>query len=108
MFVTQTVDEKSTLSLVCRVTGHPEPEVKWFRDDKQVAASLKSKMTKDGDLYTFVTTNMTTKLGGTYKVVAANRAGVAEHVADVTVKGTNNLISEFLARVVQTHYFLVL
>ena len=78
------------------MTGHPEPEVKWFRNDKQVAASLKNKMTKDGDLYTFVTTNITTKLAGVYKVAASNRAGIAEHAADVIVKGKQHIMMSYL------------
>ena len=86
-WINQTIDEKTTLDLVCRVIGQPEPEVKWLRDDKVVTPGIKVKVTQDGDMHRLVTSNMTLKLGGVYKVVAMNPAGVAEHSATITVKG---------------------
>ena len=86
-FNLQTVDIKKTLTLTAKVTGKPEPEVKWFRDDKELAPSFKVKMVKAKEVVTLTISGVTEKMSGVYKVVATNKVGTAEHSAPVTVRG---------------------
>ena len=69
------------------MTGKPEPEVKWFRDEKELAPSFKVKMIKTEEVVTLTISGVTEKMSGVYKVVATNSAGTAQHSAPVTVKG---------------------
>ena len=80
--------EKETLELKARVKGDPEPTVTWFRDDKQLAPTLKVAITKTKDNeHTVKIQQVTTAATGTYKCVATNKLGSAEHTATVTVTG---------------------
>merc|ERR1711994_583278 len=76
---------KKTMTLTVNVTGKPEPEVKWFRDNKPIAPTFKIKMTKSGETVTLQQTNITTKQSGVYKVVATSKAGTVEHSANIRV-----------------------
>ena len=80
--------EKGKLELKCKVDGSPMPEVKWFRDNKEVQPTLKVKITKSKDVHTLTITGVTEKsTGGVYKVIATNKAGKAEHSANVEITG---------------------
>ena len=85
----QTLQEKDKLELKAKVTGSPVPEVKWFKDDKEIVATLKNKIskTKDG-VHTLTVSSVAHKTGsGVYKAVATNKAGKAEHKATIEVTG---------------------
>jgi len=79
--------EKQNLELKATVKGDPEPSVTWFRDDKQLAATLKVGIVKSKDEHTLRVQQITSAGAGTYKCVATNKLGSAEHVAAVTVTG---------------------
>ena len=80
--------EKSKLELKCKVDGKPMPDVRWFRDNKEIQSTFKVKVTKAKDVHTVTVTGCTQKsAGGVYKVVATNKAGKAEHSATVEVTG---------------------
>jgi len=83
----QTVMEKQNLELKARVKGDPEPTVTWYRDDKQLAATLKVAIDKSKDELTVKIQQVTSAAAGTYKCVATNKHGSAEHAAVVTVTG---------------------
>ena len=83
----QTIQEKSTLTLSCNVIGYPEPEITWLFQDKPITASFKNKMSRAGDTCQLVTSQVTKKMTGVYKVVAKNRVGVADHSAEIHVEG---------------------
>ena len=71
------------------MTGKPEPEVKWFRDEKELAPSFKVKMIKTKEAVTLTISGVTEKMSGVYKVVAINKVGQADHSAPVTVRGNS-------------------
>ena len=84
----QTVDEKETLDLSVTVTGVPEPDVKWYRNDVEFQPTLKVKISSEEDgLHRLTVTSVTPTMTGDYKVIASNSAGQAEHLATVTVTG---------------------
>lgn len=83
-----TVEEKSTMELRVKVTGLPEPEIKWYRDGKIMAATLKVKITKEAEgIHKLTINNVSDKQAGIYKCVATNKAGKANHQAKITVTG---------------------
>ena len=83
----QTVMEKQNLELKAKVKGDPEPTVTWYRDDKQLAATLKVSISKAKDEHTVKIQQVASAAAGTYKCVATNKHGSAEHAAVVTVTG---------------------
>jgi len=78
----QTVEGGKPLELRVKVTGHPRPEVKIYRDDVEL-----NYVVEDDDVYVVKTADVSVDLGGHYRVAAVNSAGQAEHVAVVTVTG---------------------
>ena len=89
----QTLMEKDNLELKAKVNGDPEPTVTWHRDDKQLAATLKVTMSKTKDEHTLKIQQVTSNATGTYKCVATNKLGSAEHAAVVTVTGLYSVTS---------------
>merc|ERR1711912_143161 len=85
VFQDETYLAKKNMTLTAKVTGKPEPEIKWFRDDKPIASSFKIKMTKSEEKVTLQQSNITVKQSGVYKVVAISKAGTAEHSATIKV-----------------------
>ncbi len=84
---TQNIQDKKNLTLTAKVTGKPEPEVKWYRDSTEIQPTFKIKMTKAEETCTLTVTGVTLKMSANYKCVATNRAGEATHVAKITVQG---------------------
>ena len=73
------------MTLVTKVIGKPEPTVKWFKDDKEIKQTFKNKMTKEGEVCTYLHSSVTKKETGVYKCVATNKVGEAVHKATITV-----------------------
>lgn len=92
-FTETKVLEKQNLTLICKVTGKPEPTVKWFQDDTEIKPTFKNKITKDKETCTLLITGFTAKMAGVYKCVATNKAGTATHEAPVTVQGSFTIVS---------------
>ena len=84
-FLNQTVEVKKNLTLTAKVTGKPEPEVKWYRDDKEIKATFKIVMKKTEEVCTLTISSVTLQMTGVYKCVATNKAGEATHTAKITV-----------------------
>ncbi len=87
----QSIEVKKNLTLTCKVTGKPEPEVKWYCNNVEVKQTFKIKATKDKEVVSLSISGVTLQMTGDYKVVAKNSAGEAEHVAKVTVCGKKHL-----------------
>ena len=83
----QSIREKSKLELVAKVKGQPMPDVRWYRDGRDIVSTLKVKVIREEDVHRVVVTNITLKQGGVYKIVAKNPAGEAEHSALIKVTG---------------------
>ena len=73
--------------MTCKVTGLPEPDVKWYCNGTEVKQTFKLKATKVKEVVTLTITGVALNMTGDYKVVATNSAGTAEHVAKVTICG---------------------
>lgn len=76
----QKVNEGETLSLKVEISGTPEPEVKWYKDGKQVDASADARIkisrdTKRKENYDLTLTLIKGSDGGVYEVRAENELG---------------------------------
>ncbi|VDK50737.1 unnamed protein product [Anisakis simplex] len=78
------VEQDGVLCIVCDISGRPEPEVKWLKDDKELD---KNKLTikKDGISHQMVIAKVTAEDQGKYAVVAENEKGLAETTVMVKV-----------------------
>ncbi|XP_064466282.1 obscurin-like isoform X4 [Ornithodoros turicata] len=74
------------LQLQCRVTGHPEPEVTWYYNEKPIEPGLKYSMTRDGDLCGLTIPWPRDKDSGVYKCRAKNPLGEDWCDAKVSVR----------------------
>lgn len=70
--------------------GEPEPEVKWFLNDKEIVPDSAERVTIDKyERNTVLTVRKTTRPdSGKYKLVLSNSSGTCESMADVVVLGT--------------------
>ena len=82
--------EDKPITLTCRVTGLPRPEVTWLKDNKEITQSPNIKVLYDGDKCTLTIKRASMDHEGEYKVVANNSAGTADIMAPITVEGKNN------------------
>lgn len=80
--------EKNNLELKVKVKGRPVPSVTWLKDEREVAPSIKIKISKSEDVHTLSIQQVTQTHTGQYKCVAVNSLGRIEHIANVTVTGT--------------------
>merc|ERR1712142_1390478 len=81
------LQEGETLSLKAKVSGTPNPEVKWYRNDTEIVNSSKNKLSKDKDGFrTLTIAKATANMTAQYKIVAKNKLGTKEHSATVSVE----------------------
>ena len=84
----QTLEERGSVELVVKVTGQPEPQVKWYHKDVELQPTVKVHMVDEDDgVHKLTITSVTMAMAEEYKAVATNVAGQVEHVATVTITG---------------------
>ncbi|XP_034177401.2 obscurin isoform X2 [Osmia lignaria lignaria] len=82
------VNEGDTLKLILEVSGTPDPEVKWFKDGKEVSADARIKITRDSkrrESYDLTVTLVKGSDGGVYEVRAENELGYVTSKSKVIV-----------------------
>ena len=84
---------QSNATLVCKVTGHPKPVVKWYRQGKEIIADgLKYRIQEfKGGYHQLIIASVTDDDATVYQVRATNQGG--------SVSGTASLECHFPARV---------
>ena len=83
------------------VTGVPEPDVKWYRNDVEFQPTVKVKISSEEDgLHRLTVTSVTPTMTGDYKVIASNSAGQAEHLATVTINGKDRTVFSFVFTII--------
>ncbi|XP_043471830.1 obscurin isoform X6 [Leptopilina heterotoma] len=97
----QKVNEGETLSLKVEISGTPEPEVKWYKDGKQVDASADARIkisrdTKRKENYDLTLTLIKGSDGGIYEVRAENELGQVSCKSKVIILTSPNIISSTL------------
>lgn len=69
-----------------RVTGTPQPNVQWFRNDKQLGEDKRLDFFTDDDMYSLELPNCLLSDSGMYRCVASNEAGQASCSAELIVR----------------------
>ena len=69
-----------------RVSGIPEPEVSWIKDNRPIRTGERIRAEKKGDLYSLKISEVDIEDEGTYTCQAANAAGTATSKADLSVE----------------------
>lgn len=83
----QSVVENKNLELRVKVRAGPDVKVTWFQNGKEMVQSPRVKVSKVKDVHTLMLVQVTQTMTGSYSVVASNRHGKVEHVAQITVTG---------------------
>lgn len=84
-------NEGETAVLECKVTGEPEPTVKWFKDSEPVAVGGRiQSVSKPDGTQQLVIKNATKEDAGEYRCEATNDGGTAWTEGPLAVKGELN------------------
>ena len=77
-----------------KITGKPEPEVKWFKNGKPLQKDSRVKLVDESDigLHSLMITGAAVKDEGVYRVVVSNTAGSVFSEAQLLVEGKQRLI----------------
>ncbi|KAM7093056.1 hemicentin-2 [Molossus nigricans] len=67
------VPEGQTAHLTCNATGHPQPQVTWFKDGRPLAGGDTHQLSPDGTLLQLLQANLSS--AGHYSCIAANAMG---------------------------------
>jgi hypothetical protein len=80
------VKQNETIKLSAKVTGMPQPEITWLRNNKPLQPSDRIKSEYDGENITLTITKADSETdSGDYKCVASNIIGKASHGAKVLI-----------------------
>lgn len=84
---TTTVVEGEVVKLECKATGKPAPEIRWYKEEKEIKSSkhIEITTTAEGTQVALIK-NAEVADAGKYKCEAKNKAGVAKTVASLDVK----------------------
>lgn len=84
---TTTVSQGEVVKLECKATGKPAPEIRWFKEDKEIkkSAHVEISSTSDGTQILLIK-NADVADAGKYKCEAKNKAGASKTVASLDVK----------------------
>lgn len=79
------VEEADEAKFQTEVTGIPEPEIKWLKNEDELTDSDKVKITKEGQIVSMVIRDCSVDDVGFYQVFAVNEAGKASSNAQLLV-----------------------
>lgn len=85
-----------SVTLECRVTGSPSPDVRWYRDNDPLIEGEKYLFGFEDGLHSLHIKNVREDDSGNYKVIARNLAGREHATADITVKGMIKILFYFM------------
>lgn len=86
---------QSNATLVCKVTGHPKPIVKWYRQGKEIIADgLKYRIQEfKGGYHQLIIASVTDDDATVYQVRATNQGGSVSGTASLEVEGKNKSVN---------------
>ena len=91
--------EGQPTQLDARVSGIPEPEVAWLKNDHPIPTGERIHAEKDGDLHSLKISDVDIEDEGTYICQARNPAGTATSMADLNVECKKIKFSNHIATV---------
>ena len=81
------VKEGGAAKFTCRVSGHPTPQITWYRDGEQLQEGHHySMLTTNDDSHMLVITGCTQGFQGSYKCVATNCEGCVESEGELAIQ----------------------
>ena len=86
----ETLLQDAQLKFEVLVTGHPKPEVAWFKDETKLKSSKQLKIEKKENAHTLTITKSCLADAGNYRVKATNVAGEAITECSAQIQGTKN------------------
>nr|XP_006823016.1 PREDICTED: titin-like [Saccoglossus kowalevskii] len=90
--------EGKTARLECLVTGKPEPEVTWYKDDCEIKNSRHIYAKRDGNKCTLIIANVNLDDDAEYTCRAKNPVGKTECAAEVLIETPEEAAAEFLIK----------
>ncbi|XP_047657542.1 palladin isoform X3 [Tachysurus fulvidraco] len=90
----QEVAEGSPITLECRVTGNPQPLVRWFCEGRELHHCPDIQIWQDDDLHTLVIAEAFEDDTGRYTCVASNALGADNTSAEVYIEGASSSDSD--------------
>jgi len=81
------MDEGSTTTLECQVSGHPEPAVRWYKEGRPLSASQKVEIRKQDGRVRLIIYGVKEHDSGRYTCIAQNHLGENSSSANVIVNG---------------------
>nr|XP_023679268.1 palladin isoform X2 [Paramormyrops kingsleyae] len=90
----QEVSEGIPIRLECRVTGNPQPLVRWFCEGRELHHCPDIQITHDADRHTLVITEAFADDTGRYTCMASNCLGADNTSAEVYIEGASSSDSE--------------
>ncbi|XP_033299533.1 obscurin isoform X7 [Bombus bifarius] len=98
--VDQRINEGDTLKLIFEVSGTPDPEVKWYKDGKEVSTDARIKITRDSkrqENYDLTVTLVKGSDAGIYEVRAENELGYVTSKSKVMILTPPHIIEATLS-----------
>ncbi|XP_057331169.1 obscurin-like isoform X7 [Microplitis mediator] len=92
----QKLNEGATLKLQVQVAGTPTPDVKWFKDGKEVSADARIIITRDSkrqENYDLTVNLLKGSDGGVYEVRATNEMGYVSSKSKVIILTAPSIVS---------------
>ncbi|XP_013393635.1 titin [Lingula anatina] len=81
-----TAFEGKKIKFDCRLTGVPQPKLKWFRNEVEITNSPDYQITANGELHTLTIPEVFKEDAGSFAAVATNEGGEAKSYAKLHVK----------------------
>ena len=84
--VSQRIAEGQPTQLNVRISGVPEPDVMWLKDNHPIRTGQRINAEQDSDLYSLKISEVDIEDEGQYTCQASNTAGIATSEADLVVE----------------------
>ena len=84
------------VSIEVKVGGHPQPDVRWTSDDRDVITDKAMRLDKDGEKHRLIITRPEIKHEGRYQITAINNVGVDTQEVNLIVRGMSKFIELFV------------
>lgn len=80
-------EDDTTVVLMCKVHGKPEPTVSWSKDNTTVRESENLRITSDQEVQKITFLKISKQMAGKYSCEAENKLGSAKTSCNVIVNG---------------------
>ncbi|CAH1789041.1 unnamed protein product, partial [Owenia fusiformis] len=88
--------------MTCRIVGHPEPDVSWYREDETIVNSPDFQISADGEVHSLVIPTAQPADAGCYQVKAINAAGEAKCYCGLFVNQPGKMEKTLTERITKT------